>query len=391
MTELLVQQKAFVDARDDYGDTPLHAAAWRGDASVLKALVSAGANVDAPGHCGETPLAIASLRAALPAARCLLELRASVGAVDERGLTPLHSAARSSVAQAVELLLHSGAHATDDIVALLHEVARETQAQHASKPNLSALAEQHSREWGHRILHMPPLATRLLVCNESPSSVMPAALLREQVESHRVKHCTLFNLRTARTALGAAKGAVLSAHAVLSRAACAALREAVDVQGINRVDSVDGLPNRDLLCTEEALGQVIGQRALRTLLELPGRYAAAGDSGLDPRGFVLNNGRKCFARRYSADTPRQDQPLTSFHFDGATVTVNVALTSDDAIEGGRLLGVYGGAVQAISRQEGDATVHSSSLLHAVSMMRRGVRYSLIMFFDYMPAVGDADG
>merc|ERR1712217_742537 len=30
--------------------------------------------------------------------------------------------------------------------------------------------------------------------------------------------------------------------------------------------------------------------------------------------------------------------------------------------------------------EGEATVHSSSLLHAVTMMTGGVRYSLIMFF-----------
>ena len=277
MTKLLVQHDAALDARDDYGDTPLHAAAWRGDANVLKALVAAGSRVDMPGHCGETALAIASSRADLAAARCLLELGASIGAGDERGQTPLHAAARSSVVQAVELLLHSGARATDDVVALLHEVGREMQALGASKPDPSALAELHSREWAHRMLHMPPLATRLLVCNEAPSSVPPAALLREQVENHRVKHCALFNLRAARDALRTAKGAVLSARAVLSRAACAALREAVDVQGINRVDSVDGLPNRDLLCTQEVLGQVIGQKALRTLLELPGRYAAASD------------------------------------------------------------------------------------------------------------------
>ncbi|EOD32441.1 hypothetical protein EMIHUDRAFT_253355, partial [Emiliania huxleyi CCMP1516] len=45
------------------------------------------------------------------------------------------------------------------------------------------------------------------------------------------------------------------------------------------------------------------------------------------------------------------------------------LFSDDAShDGGRLLGVFGGAVQPLLRAEGDATVHSCRLLHAVSAM-----------------------
>ena len=37
-------------------------------------------------------------------------------------------------------------------------------------------------------------------------------------------------------------------------------------------------------------------------------------------------------------------------------------------------------VHEIPRAEGDATVHSSALLHGVTRMRRGTRYSMIMFF-----------
>ena len=87
-----------------------------------------------------------------------------------------------------------------------------------------------------------------------------------------------------------------------------------------------------------------------------------------------------FARRYAA--AGGEQPWTSFHFDNAAVTVNVALTDDaDLAGGGRLLGVYGGAVHAIERKEGDATVHSSSLLHGVARVHgASVRYSLILFF-----------
>ena len=62
------------------------------------------------------------------------------------------------------------------------------------------------------------------------------------------------------------------------------------------------------------------------------------------------------------------------------MTANVALSDDAAVEGGELLGLYAGAVRSISRAAGEATVHRSSLLHAVSRVQRGSRYSLIMFF-----------
>ena len=87
--------------------------------------------------------------------------------------------------------------------------------------------------------------------------------------------------------------------------------------------------------------------------------------------------KECFIRRYCAGT----RPWIPFHTDAYEVTVNVALGSDDAFGGGALLGVYGGEVRAICREEGDATVHSSKLLHGVTAMARGVRYSLIVFFD----------
>ena len=84
-------------------------------------------------------------------------------------------------------------------------------------------------------------------------------------------------------------------------------------------------------------------------------------------------------RRYSA-SGGDDQPWTSFHFDAAHTTVNVALSDDGDFEGGKLLGLFDGAVSVVGRAEGDATVHTSSLLHGVSRMWSGCRYSLIMFF-----------
>ena len=86
---------------------------------------------------------------------------------------------------------------------------------------------------------------------------------------------------------------------------------------------------------------------------------------------------EAFIRRYSANT----RPWNVFHQDKARITVNVAVSADAAHEGGRLLGVYGGKLHTIERAEGEATVHSSDLFHAVTSMTHGVRYSLILFFD----------
>ena len=40
-----------------------------------------------------------------------------------------------------------------------------------------------------------------------------------------------------------------------------------------------------------------------------------------------------------------------------------------------------GTVQRLDRSEGEATVHPASLLHGVSRIRGGVRYSLIVFYE----------
>jgi predicted 2-oxoglutarate/Fe(II)-dependent dioxygenase YbiX len=74
-------------------------------------------------------------------------------------------------------------------------------------------------------------------------------------------------------------------------------------------------------------------------------------------------------------------PGLGFHADGATRTCNVALSDDDPAGGGRLVDVAGGAVAALPRRAGDATLHDSTLLHAVTAVRPGAaRYSLILFF-----------
>ena len=57
----------------------------------------------------------------------------------------------------------------------------------------------------------------------------------------------------------------------------------------------------------------------------------------------------------------------------------MALSDDSATAGGVLLALTAGSVRSIPRSAGDATVHDSSLLHAVSNTTEGTRYSLVVF------------
>lgn len=45
-----------VNQVDNYGNTPLHLAAWRGEEDIIKTLISAGSDVNKANKYGETPL-----------------------------------------------------------------------------------------------------------------------------------------------------------------------------------------------------------------------------------------------------------------------------------------------------------------------------------------------
>lgn len=177
---------------------------------------------------------------------------------------------------------------------------------------------------------------------------------------------------------------VMSIRSALSPASCARLREAVDRERCTVPDSVDGLPEHQLRLSQSELGELIGADDLAALMRLPIDWVRKESkqlgSGEDvDTATVEKFGRleEAFVRRYSAGT----RPWNVFHQDRARLTVNVAVSADSAHTGGRLLGVFGGRIHTLERDEGDATVHSSDLFHAVTAMTDGVRYSLIMFFD----------
>lgn len=160
--------------------------------------------------------------------------------------------------------------------------------------------------------------------------------------------------------------------AALSTSACRILRAAVDQQRSVARDSVDLAPEHQRNLNVEQLTALVGQEEAAKVLSLPKRLH--GSKGK----FAIADYRvEMMLRRYTRDT----RPWIQFHCDKAAVTVNVALAADRLHEGGRLICVIDDELKTIERDEGEATVHPSSLLHAVTAMgATGTRYSLIIFF-----------
>ena len=180
---------------------------------------------------------------------------------------------------------------------------------------------------------------------------------------------------------------------MISLEGCAALRGAVDNDRDVSRDSVDRMAQHQLNIKVERLIELIGRAETEALWRLadevleiqraeateradasgqPMTAATAEVTEAADGGFYVD----LFIRRYTRDT----RPWIAFHHDVSNVTINVALSDDMGHEGGRLHVILDGRHTTIGRTEGEATAHTDDVMHAVSAMRSGVRYSLIMFF-----------
>jgi len=121
MVELLVNHRADVIAKNEWGATPLHLAASRGFVSVADVLLAHGAdpNAEMSGgtiepfnqgplqmcYKGATPLHYAAAPGYLAVVNRLLEHKADVNAKTRDGCTPLYAAADFNRLELMKLLL----------------------------------------------------------------------------------------------------------------------------------------------------------------------------------------------------------------------------------------------------------------------------------------------
>ncbi|KAL7914041.1 hypothetical protein GGI35DRAFT_475875 [Trichoderma velutinum] len=111
MIELLLNNGANANIRDDAGCTPLFFVAERGDEDAFKLLLERGADIHTKDYTGRTLLSYAKLqRGGQAIVRLLLENCAQIDAKDHNDRTPLsHAASRSYGEHMVKFLLYNGA------------------------------------------------------------------------------------------------------------------------------------------------------------------------------------------------------------------------------------------------------------------------------------------
>lgn len=110
-TQALLLAKAAVDARDEYGRTPLHFASLRAEPEIVETLCEAGANVDARDEDEYTPLMLAcKYEDREKIIEMLLAKGANVHSPDAgTKSTALHFAAASGGCKNITMLLDKGA------------------------------------------------------------------------------------------------------------------------------------------------------------------------------------------------------------------------------------------------------------------------------------------
>ena len=171
----------------------------------------------------------------------------------------------------------------------------------------------------------------------------------------------------------ACAGAVRERRGLLSAEQCAALVARAERAAGEHGGAADA--RRDLkthLSTQE-MHALIGRTSADALAALTTQaleHLVGG--GADAAGAFPAQPR--FTLRRRAAVPGSEGHVIPFHRDRSLVVVNCALNDD--FEGARLLYATGDVLISPTRACGDATVHDCTVVHAVTRLAEGVRYTL---------------
>ncbi|KGN59517.1 uncharacterized protein LOC101209264 [Cucumis sativus] len=106
---ILASNPSSVNSRDKHSRTPLHLAAWSGQAEVINYLCKNKADVGAAAMDDMAAIHFASQKGHLEVVRTLISCGGSLKASTRKGMTPLHYAVQGSYLELVKYLAKKGA------------------------------------------------------------------------------------------------------------------------------------------------------------------------------------------------------------------------------------------------------------------------------------------
>ena len=112
IVDLLIEIGIEVDAKNRFGETPLHLSVQRSHFLVVRSLLNAGASISARGEWGSTPLHFAAEIGDEKVVASLLRAGAAPNACDDDLTTPLHRTVVRDKRGAIKRLLAAGSNTT---------------------------------------------------------------------------------------------------------------------------------------------------------------------------------------------------------------------------------------------------------------------------------------
>ena len=143
MSELLAVDGINVNYKSRNGWSPLHIAAFKGHAHIIRLLHQAKADLESGDNFGQTPLHMAGANGHRECAALLLLLGAKIDSLNEDNDTPIHYASREGKTDTVKLLIECGSDTT------LRNNDGKTPSDLAKKEEIKSLFEEFKQKEGH--------------------------------------------------------------------------------------------------------------------------------------------------------------------------------------------------------------------------------------------------